>query len=136
MTLGGHSVPSHPTFDLPTIKRAASGRVTGQTLAIAATTIYTPATSRLYLVVAEILCTAAGGADRTVTLTFRNTDDVGATSVALGPFALNATGRTLPGMVAVFQSKPGSAITYETAVAGVAGAAGTYSIYFAITEIQ
>jgi hypothetical protein len=126
-------VPSHPSADLPTIKRAAYVRVTGLVGTLAAVTIYTAPTSRLYFVAAVMLCTVAGGADRTVTLTVRNTDDVGAAATATAAFTVAATGRTT--LTAVIQAKPGSAITYETAVAGVLGAAGTYSIYLSLMEV-
>ena len=132
MTLGAHSVGAHPSAELAAVKRAGSAIVTGVAGDITTTTLYTAPSSRMYMVCAEILCTTAGSAG-TVTLTIGFTDDVGASTAALGPFTLAATGRT--SSAAVIQSKFGTAITYAAARSGVSGSP-IYAVYIFVMEVS
>ena len=96
----------------------ATVSLTGQTGAIGATTIYTPAASGQYRVSVYHLVTTAGGGTLTTTIGF--TDDEGAkTSVPASNIDLAVDTQAQSGNV--FIRSTAAAITYTVTIAGISG---------------
>ena len=105
--------------------------LTGQTGDISATTIYTPSTAWYFRVGVYMICTTAGTG--TLSSIIRWTDNAG--SKSLSPAAnvdLSSTSNGSTGND--FIRANGSAITYETAIAGKAGSP-VYEIYIVLEQL-
>lgn len=100
------------------IEYPTSVSLTGQTGAIGATTIYTPAATGMYRVSVYMVCTTAGGGTLSATIKWTDVKQSQQASPAANVNLANA-GEASSG--SIYINSTAVAITYETAIAGASG---------------
>lgn len=105
--------------------------LTGQTAAIGTTTLYTPAASGVYRVSVYMVCTTTGTGTLSCTIAWSD-DKQGQSSSPAGNIDLSVSGQASSGTL--FIRSTATAITYATAIAGLAGSP-QYAIFITLERL-
>jgi hypothetical protein len=120
----------------------ASGKLVGQTQAIAKTTLYTPSETGLFRVSFYICMTKPGSPNRQWAVSLTWTDDAGLEANQLADVDMNTlppnawaiSYTPTPGFV--FEAVAGQPISYAVVSSLGTGSKGTYSLYYTVEQLQ